>query len=198
MAYQNHHQNCNPVHDRHSGVTQDCRNVVQKHNLQITFRLECIGCCFAYLQSRNYQAHIGTSHDLVCFSLPGNLINNIPIGRVSAFVNATNATVNGQISTGYDYNLGNRVVRSVANHRTYQLYSNTPELRLSVGFTGTTRMESVAITVVRPRELCDIYFNYADAAVVELYRNQRHPPLSSLSGPSVTGHLCLRNPQRDS
>lgn len=54
-------------------------------------------------------------------------------------------------------------------------------------------MESVAIDDVKSGELVEIYLNYADAALVELYGKEQD--LSSLSIPEVTGYLLLHNPQ---
>lgn len=194
----NHHINCNQIHDRQSGVTQDGRNVILKYNINVPFKLSCVGCCFEYLITRNYQGVTGAAYDRVCFSFQNSLPDSFPVGYlVNAFVKLANVSTSGQIATGFDYNLGNRDVRTVKNFRTYQIYSSISNPRqhgLSVGFVANARMESVAIRKVRPNELVAIHFNYADAAIVELYRDQHNPPLSSLSGPSVTGYLFRRDP----
>lgn len=197
MANQVHHINCNQIHDRESGVSDNCRNLIHRYNIIIPFKLSCVGCCFEYLRTRNYQAVTGAAYDRVCFASPDALLDNFPVGNlVNAFVKLSNISDKGQIATGFDYNSGERVVRTVSNFRTYQIYSSNPGQRqLSVGIVAKARMESIAIGSVRPKELVKIYYNYADAALVELYRDRRNPSMSSLSGPSVTGYLFLRDPQ---
>ena len=61
---------------------------------------------------------------------------------------------------------------------------------LSVGFDTPARMESVAIDVVRPDELLNIYLNYANAVLVELYRQKKNQDI--LSQTEVTGYLLKR------
>ena len=191
---QAHYNNCNQgAQNRHSGMNDTCNDFMTRKNVQAPFDLDCIGCCFAYLRNRNYKEVRGAQFDRVCFSTQ-NLVEedaNIPLNLVKSFVKATNnPDHNGQISTGYDYNLGKITARPFADSRTYQLYSQTGNL--SVGFLAHARMESVAIDVVRGDELINIYLNYADAALVELYREGRNLP--SLSQAEVTGYLLLCNP----
>lgn len=196
MANQIHHINCNQIHDRESGVSEDGRNLIRRYNIQIPFKLSCVGCCFEYLLTRNYRGVTGADYDRVCFSFQNSLPNSFPVGNlVNAFIKFSRITDSGQIATGFDYNFGQRDVRTVRNFRTYQIYSSNPGQRgLSVGFPANARMESVALKSIKPKELFAIYFNYADAALVELYRDQHNPPLSSMSGPSVTGFLLRRAP----
>lgn len=192
-ADQPHRRNCNQAENRDSGLTEDGNIFRERYDIDITFNLECVGCCFAFLRGRNYQIVRGAMYDRVCFSkhnlaVPGAIIRG---DLVNSFVRAPNRRGRrGQIATGYDYNLGNRVVRPFANSRIYQIYSEEAGV-LSVGFLGRARMESIAIEAVRPEELVEIYFNYADAALVELYRE--HHGLPSLSRPEATGYLLLRN-----
>lgn len=173
-ADQPHHRNCNQAQNRDSGLTEDGNIFRERYNIDVPFNLECVGCCFAFLRRRNYLVVQGATYDRVCYSsqnlaVPGAVIR---ADLVNSFVRAPNRRGRrGQIATGYDYNLGNRVVRPFANSRTYQIYSDEAGV-LSVGFLARARMESVAIEAVRPEELVEIYFNYADAALVELYREQ--------------------------
>lgn len=192
-ANQPHHRNCNQAQNRDSGLAEDGNFFRERYNVDVQFNLECVGCCFAFLKRRNYHVVQGATYDRVCYSShnlaePGAVIR---ADLVNSFVRAPNRRGRrGQIATGYDYNLGNRVVRPFENSRTYQIYSHEAGV-LSVGFLARARMESVAIDDVRPEELVEIYFNYADAALVELYRNQRRLP--SLSRPEATGYLLLRS-----
>lgn len=51
-----------------------------------------------------------------------------------------------------------------------------------MGTAVMARMESLAIDVATAGELSNVYFNYTDAALVELYRSSRNRPLRSLNG----------------
>lgn len=192
-ADQPHHRNCNQAQNRDSGLAEDGNIFRERYNIDVPFNLECVGCCFAFLRRRNYLVVQGPTYDRVCYSsqnlaVPGAVIR---ADLVNSFVRAPNRRGRrGQIATGYDYNLGNRVVRPFANSRTYQIYSYEAKV-LSVGFLARARMESVAIEAVRPEELVEIYFNYADAALVELYREDHGLP--PLSRPEATGYLLLRS-----
>ncbi|XP_048753552.2 uncharacterized protein LOC125664787 [Ostrea edulis] len=191
-----HHNNCYPSYrNLHSGSTEDGFNFMDKYNLNLTFNLECLGCCFAYLRSRNYQEVSGALYDRVCYSTTNLNAPGTPLktNMTNSFVKVPRgAGKNGQIATGHDLNLGELSVRTLGpNSRTYQLYSNNAG-RLSVGFASAARMESVAIKLVRPDELVDIYLSYADAALVEKYRERKHIP--SLSEVEVTGFLLVRHP----
>ena len=191
---QPHHNNCNQgAQNRHSGITEDGNRFIERYDIQVPFDLECTGCCFGYLRERNYEEVRGALFDRVCFSSENFAETGaiIPSDMVNSFAKAPRRrNFRGQVSTGYDYNLGERTARTFGNSRTYQLYSQTGNL--SVGFLAHARMESVAIDVVRGDELINIYLNYADAALVELYREGRNLP--SLSQAEVTGYLLLRNP----
>ncbi|XP_061174280.1 uncharacterized protein LOC133183339 [Saccostrea echinata] len=197
MAQQpEHHPNCSPDHrNRQSGATEDGHNFVNNYTLAVDFDLECLGCCFAYLRGRNYQEVLGALYDRVHYSqenlaTPGARIRG---DTMNSYVKVPRRGRRGQIATGHDLNLGELSVRPFANSRTYQLYSETGAL--SVGFVANARMESVAIDVVRPDELVNIYLSYADAALVELYREQNNQ--ESLSRAEATGYLLLRNPEQE-
>ena len=191
---QPHHNNCNQgAQIRHSGITEDGNRFIERYDIQVPFDLECTGCCFGYLRERNYEEVQGAQFDRVYFSTqnPAESGATTPLSTVNSYVKAPrNPNHKGQLSTGFDFNLGERTVRPFANSRTYQLYSQTG--KLSVGFEAKARMESVAIDVVRGDELVNIYLNYADAALVELYREGLRR--GSLSQAEVTGYLLLRNP----
>lgn len=190
-----HHSNCTQNRRRFSGLSEDGTEFQQMYNIDIPFRLNCLGCCFAYLIERDYTETPNLSFDRVCYSshdlaVPGTRTGDL----VSSFVKVPGGPRGrkGQIATHPDPNLGNMMVRPFQESRTYQLYSEAYGV-LSVGFVARARMESVAIENVKPEELVEIYFNYADAALVELYR--KHQGLDSLSRPEVTGYLLLHNPQ---
>lgn len=94
---------------------------------------------------------------------------NVFVPAITAFLNIPRGAGKwGQITTGYDINLGAPTARSFANSRTYQMYS--PTRALSVGVIGPSRMESIAIDVVQRHELKDIKVDYAVAALIEQYR----------------------------
>lgn len=195
MAQSNpHHPNCNQNRRRESGISDNLRLFRERYSINVPFRLECLGCCFAYLRERNYTESPNLYVDRVCYSsddltLPGVIMRG---DLASSFVRVPRKTGRqGQIATPPDINLGNMVVCPFADSRTYQIYSQATGA-LSVGFLAQARMESVAIQAVRPEELVEIYFNYADAALVELYREVHQLP--SLSRPEVTGYLILFKP----
>lgn len=197
MTLTYHNINCNTNRRRCSGLSEDGEQFLQRYNIEVPryFGLKCLGCCFAYLIKRGYKETPNLSFDRVCYSshdlaVPGASIRDL----VSSFVKVPRKPGgrNGQIATGPDLNLGKMMVRPFADSRTYQLYSEAAG-GLSVGFLARARMESVAIEVVKPEELVEIYFNYADAALVELYREKKGLP--SLSRPMVNGFLLLRRPQ---
>lgn len=157
--------------------------------------LNCLGCCFAYLIERDYKETPNLSFDRVCYSSHDLAVTGARTGDlVSSFVRVPGGPGGrkGQIATHPDLNLGSMMVRPFADSRTYQLYSEEAGV-LSVGFVARARMESVVIDDVKPGELVEIYLNYADAALVELYGKEQD--LSSLSIPEVTGYLLLHNPQ---
>lgn len=197
MTLTYHNINCNTNRRRFSGLSEDGKQFLQRYNIKVRdyFGLKCLGCCFAYLIERGYKETPNLSFDHVCYSshdlaVPGASIPDL----VSSFVKVPSKPGgrNGQIATGPDLNLGKMMVRPFADSRTYQLYSEAAG-GLSVGFLARARMESVAIEVVKPEELVEIYFNFADAALVELYREEKGLP--SLSRPKVNGYLLLRRPQ---
>ena len=86
----------------------------------------------------------------------------------------------------------------VSNGKSYNLYS--PTGNLSVGVDLTARMVAVDINKVRSFELQDIYLNYSDAALLELYRENNvlldngkdDTPKETLSGEDVKGYLLCR------
>lgn len=190
-----HHSSCTQNRGRCSGLSEDGREFQQMYITDVPFQLDCLGCCFAYLIERDYTETPNLSFDRVCYSshdlaVPGARTGDL----VSSFVKVPGGPRGrkGQIATNPDPNLGNMMIRPFQESRTYQLYSEAAGV-LSVGFVAQARMESVAIEVVRPEELVEIYFNYADAALVEMYRKEQNLP--SLSRPEVTGYLLLHRPQ---
>ena len=60
----------------------------------------------------------------------------------------------------------------VADGRTYNTYG--PDGGMGVGVPVQARKESVQIHKVHREELADIYVNYANAALLEKYRWQKH------------------------
>lgn len=195
MAEENpHHANCNQNRRRFSGLSDDGTEFQRNYSIDCQFQLDCLGCCFAYLLKRGYIETPNLSFDRVCYSSHDLAVSGASTGNlVSSYVKVPSGPggKQGQIATNSDQNLGHMLVRPFADSRTYQLYSEAAGV-LSVGFLARARMESVAIEVVKPEELVEIYFNYADAALVELYREEQDRP--SLSTPEVTGYLLLCNP----
>lgn len=157
-----------------SGFADRGQDFIDDYELDIQFDITCLGCCLDYLiTDRRYTQVVGP-FDRVHFTL-GNTPN------VSSFVRVPGGGGRrGQIATLKDLNMGIPTKRPFHQSRTYQLYGQTGGL--SMGAAVTARMESSAIDVATAGELSSIYVNYADAALVELYRSSRDPPLPSLDG----------------
>ena len=157
-----------------SGIADRGRDFIDEYELHIQFNIECLGCCFDYLtRDRNYTQVVGP-FDRVHFT-DGNT------ATISSFVKVPGGGGRrGQLSTPKDLNMGIPTKRPFHQSRTYQLYS--PTAGLSMGIEVRARMESVAINEATADELSSIYVNYADAALIELYRSNLDPPLASLRG----------------
>lgn len=170
-----------------SGFAESDRAFQIHYTLQIpNVNLECLRCCLFYLQRRGYSVTVGGINFVLFPEL--NLVPGaqIILPPITAFLNIPGgAGVRGQIATGYAYNLGLMTARSFANSRTYQMY--TPTGALSVGFVGPSRMESIAIDVVKRYELKDIKVNYAVAALIEQYR-------INVGKPTLAGCCSIRLP----
>ena len=191
MAQIQHHNECSQEIRRDSGYEHDGEHFIEKYKLNVDFDLTCLGCCFCYLRQRSYQEVLCAQFDRVCYSIDSLAVPGTPIpgNIVSSYVKVPGGSgKKGQISTGKDLNLGIPSARPFADSRTYQMYSETGNL--SVGFNTHARMECVAIDVVRPDELLNIYLNYANAVLVELYRQKKDQ--DSLSQTEVTGYLLKR------
>ena len=200
MANQHHHhdwaqQQLGGDVEIHAGMNDDSRDFQALYQLNPPFDLNCAGCCFQYLvQGRNYQliryqARIVKHHN----------------ANTSCFVAGPqgNSGVHGVIKTLNDLNLGRLGPRTVQRSHSYQLYGPQAPAGLAVGAQMVARIEAIAINqVTQPVKVQDCYFNYTDAALIELYREQegeqslagqccwpREPAQGELDKPAQEGGL---------
>lgn len=147
---------------------------INQYKLDIQFDIECLGCCFGYLMTdRNYNEVVGPINH-VHFS-----DENAP--KEFCFVKVPGGSGRfGQISTNTALNLGPSYKRVVEQSRTYMLYGEPTNVVM--GRVLMARMESLAIDEATSMELSSVWVTYADAALIELYRDSRHNPLPSLNG----------------
>lgn len=174
------------IRDTESGYGEFGPDFIRRFNIVIGFKIECLGCCLDYLVTeRNYQRTVG-SFDRVYFAVQDP---KMPQANVSCFVRVPESRNGryGQFATFEDINLGNPTIRVVQTSRTYQIYGRTGGM--TVGTVINARMESLAIDKARLAELADMYVNYADAALVELYRINNN--LDSFRG------ICTLTPVRN-
>lgn len=124
--------------------------------------LNCVGCCWSYLVgTRGYASAIGVIQ--VYYGNP----------TVSCFVDGPQgrAGKHAVIQTGHDIMLGQVGNRPVQQSISFQLYY-PPGLAmrtLAIGAPIQARIESISVTqLASPVQLQDCYFNYCNAALVEL------------------------------
>ncbi len=70
--------------------------------------------------------------------------------------------------TNIDQNIGVPTKRTVNASRTFQFYNGNPA-GLSVGALVQARVESIGVNVLNRVALGECYFNYCDAALLELF-----------------------------
>lgn len=171
-----------------SGFSQRDLEFQTRYELELPeLNLECIRCCLLYLQRRRYRIVDGLTNFVVYPDLHLEPGVQILVPPITAFLNIPGGGGRrGQIATGHDLNLGMISTRAFASSRTYQMYS--PTGTLSVGITGPSRMESVAIDVVQRHELKDIKVNYAVAVLIERYRLR-------VERPTLLGCCSIRSAQ---
>jgi len=154
---------------RDAGYTVTGRQFVKQYDIDSGFPIDCLGCCLAYLESaKNYYTIPDGEHDRVYFMQQDPYPDVRCVVRKSYGPNGKH----GQIAVYDVESLGNQRKSTVSNGRNYCLYG--PYGGMSIGVEVKARMESVQIDKVRREELAHIYVNYADAALLELYREKRY------------------------
>ena len=149
-----------------SGVSDHSRGFRQHYLINPPFNIDCAGCCWQFLvKTRQY--------------------GRAPDARMVKFVNAHTSCyvagpqgpsgVNGVVKTEKDPNLGVVGPRPFEASHSYQLYGPQAPSGLAVGAPLTARIEAISMPVLSgPAKVRDCYFSYADAALLELYRQQKN------------------------
>ncbi len=161
--------------DLHSGVVLgDC--FLKRRNqtlIEPPFFLVCTGCCWNYLCGRNYTQLNGLR--MVKFDDQAN---------TSCYVNG-NRGVFGVVMTGYEFNFvppAPRGPRPVDHSVAYQLYGAPPGA-IAIGAPMTARIEAIGVCVLTANHMRGTYLNYADAAMLEVFREAQRLP-------SLEGQCC--------
>lgn len=178
MATHNHEkadQSLSGKIDANSGYSDFSKNFKQWSEVTPTFDITCAGCCWEYLHSRRGYS---TAKDarMVKFKTP----------VTSCYVDGVQSRngKNGVVKTGTDINLGKIGPRPVDASHSYQLYGKKAPSGLAVGAHMTARIEAIAVTkLISSDKVEGCYFNYADAALLELYREKEGKP-------SLEGQCC--------
>lgn len=147
--------------------------------------LHCAACCWTFLvNTRNYAQAQALGPAKVFFNNPTtSCVVDGPQGH---------AGVHSVISTGHDLNLGVLGPRPTQGSKSYQLYlpAGVNVGTLAVGAPIAARIESISSPQLHnAQQLNDCYFNYADAALIELCLQRRG--VASFQG------TCTSPPQVD-
>ena len=141
---------------------------VQHYQLAAPFNIDCVGCCWDYLvNARQYQPYYDNFNYVKFSHNPAH---------VSMYVDGPELAIhsNGKIKTDYDHNLGHPGPRTVKQGHSYQIYVPPNQAgpdQLALGKQATVRIEAIAVPKLKGcHELDGCYFNYCDAALLELYR----------------------------
>ncbi len=161
-----------------SGLSDQSREFRQLYEINPPFDIECAGCCWQFLvKERRY----GRADDARKVKF-GN-------ANTSCYVDGCQgrAGVHGVVKTRQDINLGGCGPRPLQNYHSYQLYGPPQALSgLAVGVNLTARIEAISMPGLKAKgaeKIQGCYFSYADAALLELYRENGQPnPLPSLRG----------------
>ena len=163
-----------------SGVSQHSMAFQGKYQLNPPFDWNCAGCCYQYLtEVRNYQR----VHDIRMVKFDNAV--------TSCYVDGPQGPngVHGVVKTGLNPNLGIAGPRPVDQSHSFQLYGPVASSGLAVGANMTARIEAIAVTQITGCiKVLNCYFSYADATLLEFYRQQNNKP-------SLDGQCCWPLPQ---
>lgn len=163
-----------------AGMSDSSTNFQVQYDLNPPFDLNCAGCCFQYLtEDRQYQ----WVEDIWMVKYDNAVTSCYVDGKQGK------GGAHGVVKTGHDLNLGLIGPRLVNQSHSYQLYGPVAPHGLAVGAHMTARIEAIAVTQITNRmKVKDCYFSYADATLLELYRQQNGKP-------SLAGQCCWPPPQ---
>lgn len=191
MAHNHNPAYANPMIGN-SGQHQGSIDFTNRYNLVVPFDITCALCCVTYLiDIRGYQQFVGMMD--LCERLLLFLMI-IGLARVSYSVGANiscevdgprgHRGVHGLVVTGTDPNIGALGARPVNASHSYQFYLGNPG-GLAMGAILVARIEAIAVNQIRNRaKLHGCYFNFCDAALLELWRVQQ-------GRGSLNGFCCL-------
>lgn len=172
-----HHKLCCSTHRcKHPGSAdpkfQENHEVRSAEFPKFNEYLKCFGCCLAYLKTeRGYRTKVEYSscnnHGYVHFCSE----NVKPEGTWCNIKFPSGRGKTGQLFTEVKSKVTS-ACRSVENSRTYQIYTTDGEIPegIGTGFSAYVRLESVAVNKVERADLSNINMNYADAVLLERYR----------------------------
>ena len=173
----------------HAGRTGRSAAFERRYQLLAFFNLKCVGCCWDYLVSeRQYQPPPKKYYDFNYVKFSHNP------AHVSMYVDGPRLRNhrNGVIKTGHDDDLGKRGPRPVMQGHSYQIYvprNQQEPKKLAFGQQATVRIEAIAVPELKGSyELDGCYFNYCDAALLELYREDKEKR-------SLEGICCSMRPR---
>lgn len=165
----------------YTGVSEHTENFVawlRNQPIVINVNYNCARCCCHFLVGeRRYQL---INHQMECVMFEGQ-------PETSCYVDGPQGHRGryGVVKTGHDNNLGQTSIRPVNRSHSYQFYGAFPDA-LAIGQDLTARLEAIAVTQLNGRhKLQSCYLNYADAALLEVYR-------SALRRPSLEGNFSRR------
>lgn len=143
----------------------------EHYQIQPNFDINCCACCWAYLVRVRRYSMKNFPFRWVVF---GNALD-----LTSCYVDGPQGTrgLYGVVKTGHDLNEGYLRKRPVSGSISYQLYSEdpNPSPTVALGQPVTARIEAIAMPGFGrdASVLNGCYLNYADAALLELYRESK-------------------------
>lgn len=185
-----HNDKCDPEIRRDAGYsersedfeTRYLANNIYNTIYKTNFFKNCVGCCKTYLEKRNY-TFLGYNFDCVFYYRPVEGENNY-MPHISCYVKQSRTrNGKGQISTNSVNVSGDLGPKLVYDSQIFQLYK--PLGSLTVGTYNFARMESIAIEKATSDLLQEVYLNFSDATLMELYRER-------LALPSLKGYFTLK------
>ena len=174
-----------PAHlnDLQAGQDKNSTEFQALYNIQVTdWYINCAACCWTYLtQTRNYTTAQGANNHVRFGQVRDNLV------RCYISPNTPQNT-HGQFKTEQLGNpvLGGPLVRQYSTFRFYKDQISPEQIAIGVPTKVYARIESIAIPAVEDKKIIGSQLCYNHAALCELFRERRTPPLNRLNGVCVT------------
>ncbi len=184
------------IHDHAHEVPEEMINVdsgeipdtcfLRKENrgpiIRSRFVLNCTACCWSYLLKRNYRSVNDTVRRVKFDSRATTscLVNGKPgVRRRKPYTSFGVVMTYPDLNLSAAHQLG---PRPFAASITYQLYGTAPPA-LAMDEPMTARIEAISVNVLTARQMKGSFLNYADAAMLELFRQAKEKP-------SLKGRCC--------